>query len=451
MPRLAHTRDNTARETLTRKFAPIILLDRNEPFPFTRVAATILTPGQPSPSSDLTTHSDGTVVIEYALWADLEIGHAYELEHIWIHLDAVHTRTRRRAGSRDTTIGILGEHAEWEIVAVYGSAHGHMRDLTATLTEVEPAGAPTRSTSPARQPRLRVPCEPGKHGFAPTLPTYPTAPLSNPAASNTTDNTNTSPVAWAGPRDVITTLCGAAAGIQGVHPTVATLEPHQRVAEHRRTWRHLRGYAFTPTWEHTRELDTRDLTWEPLPRLLTHARRRALAATDSTTNMNTANTAHHTPENYVQVPTGPWGHPTADYWYTTGTLHNGEPYINGEPAAWMLTLAAAAHHGILVFCNTDTTRTAIQNTAHQTWTSSILITVSPTPHIRKRGDHRHALTDTRHATHTHPRYTTLGAPLPPALTIASLTPTPHNLCIAPGGDLDTPSDVIASLTGLKKQ
>ena len=75
---------------LARQLSPRIRFARNEPFYPSKVGVTVLdAPGQ-SPSAPLAVTFEPGVkkVIEYAIWWDWDIQHLYELEHIWLKLDA---------------------------------------------------------------------------------------------------------------------------------------------------------------------------------------------------------------------------------------------------------------------------------------------------------------------------------------------------------------------------
>ena len=189
---------------LAHALAPIISFDEHEPLPFTDVAITALTPGDTSPSAPHTLNGPGTVVIEYALWGDLEIGHAYELEHIWVYTDESH-----------------------QVLQVDASAHGSKRTLNT------PVGT--------SRPELLV--EPGKHGLYTRFdkPAIPTA--------------------------LIETLCTAAAGTSGVLNLPESYDQLEAVSYHRGAWLNLRNHRFRPTWRMNRHIDVRDLhhlTWSEL-------------------------------------------------------------------------------------------------------------------------------------------------------------------------------------------
>lgn len=75
---------------LARRLAPVIRFCDNEPFLPSRVGIAVLdTPGRsPSTGLDIAFEEGVARVIEYAIWWDWDIQHLYELEHIWLKLDA---------------------------------------------------------------------------------------------------------------------------------------------------------------------------------------------------------------------------------------------------------------------------------------------------------------------------------------------------------------------------
>jgi len=113
--------------------APVIRFAANEPFLPTHVGLTVLNAPRQSPSAELQiTFGPGVArVIEYAIWWDWDIQHLYELEHVWVKLDAAN-----------------------RIVAVAASAHGELFDM------VRPDGS-----LPIEDGRVTLYAEPGKHAF----------------------------------------------------------------------------------------------------------------------------------------------------------------------------------------------------------------------------------------------------------------------------------------------
>ncbi|WP_246248863.1 HAD family hydrolase [Chelativorans alearense] len=72
---------------LARAHMPLLMLDAHEPYPPLAMGYTVFRePGQ-SPSSKFQVRPLGGAVIEYAVWYDWDIGHMYDLEHVWVYLD----------------------------------------------------------------------------------------------------------------------------------------------------------------------------------------------------------------------------------------------------------------------------------------------------------------------------------------------------------------------------
>src|SRR5262249_22202428 len=89
---LATSRDEEG-HALAARYAPILRFDANEPFLPLAAGYTIFRADGLSPSTTrqiaLATpdRPDATLAIEYAIWWDWDIGHLYELEHVWVYLD----------------------------------------------------------------------------------------------------------------------------------------------------------------------------------------------------------------------------------------------------------------------------------------------------------------------------------------------------------------------------
>lgn len=122
---------------LAERHAPILRFDVKEPFFPLAAGYTVFREDDKSPSfpRQITLKDRATAVIEYAIWWDWDIGHLYELEHVWVYIN----------------------NAD-EVVAVDASWHG---GWNAMQTE---AGSP-----PLHDGRAIVYSEPGKHAFAATI------------------------------------------------------------------------------------------------------------------------------------------------------------------------------------------------------------------------------------------------------------------------------------------
>lgn len=122
---------------LAARYAPIIHFDNREPFLPAAVGYTIFRENGPSPSFpryiDLA-EVGSTFAIEYAVWWDWDIQHLYELEHIWVFVNA-----------------------QGQVVHGEASWHGGYHPMTVD-GQLNLSGD-----------RLIVLSEPGKHAFAPTV------------------------------------------------------------------------------------------------------------------------------------------------------------------------------------------------------------------------------------------------------------------------------------------
>ncbi len=137
------TQDKNALD-LAERYAPIIMADEKEPFLLTAAGYTIFEheDGSPSFKRRVTWSGEGypaTRAIEYALWWDWDIGHLYELEHVWVFLNA--------AG---------------RVVAVEASWHG-------MFGQAEVSGNPVLDPS-GRHPILLA--QPGKHAMAASVAAF---------------------------------------------------------------------------------------------------------------------------------------------------------------------------------------------------------------------------------------------------------------------------------------
>ncbi|MEF2070303.1 HAD family hydrolase [Consotaella aegiceratis] len=108
---------------------PLLRLDANEPYRPSALGYTVFREPAPSPSSKFEIVPRGAVTVEYAVWYDWDIQHLYDLEHVWVHLDAAGT-----------------------VLAVEASFHGKRLDM------VHADGLPEM-----RDGRPILYCEPGKH------------------------------------------------------------------------------------------------------------------------------------------------------------------------------------------------------------------------------------------------------------------------------------------------
>jgi phosphoglycolate phosphatase-like HAD superfamily hydrolase len=145
---------------LAARHLPILRLDRNEPYAPLFAGYTVFRGPGASPSSKFAIGPIGSTTIEYAIYYDWDIGHLYDLEHVWVHLGA-----------------------DGAVAAVEASAHGRREPMVVQSGLPEMAG-----------PRPMLYAEPGKHAH------------------------------WADPRamreqagEMLAMQCGALAGHEGVH------------------------------------------------------------------------------------------------------------------------------------------------------------------------------------------------------------------------------------------
>jgi glycerophosphoryl diester phosphodiesterase len=138
---LLSTPQDAGERALAARYAPILRFDAREPFLPLAAGYTIFRQSDPSPSFrqgyqvELTPEGQpaADMAIEYAIWWDWDIGHLYELEHVWVFMDAEGQVVR-------------GE-ASWH------GGHHDMRHDEALALEGD---------------HLAIYSEPGKHAFAPT-------------------------------------------------------------------------------------------------------------------------------------------------------------------------------------------------------------------------------------------------------------------------------------------
>jgi glycerophosphoryl diester phosphodiesterase len=148
---LLNVSQNEEERALAARYAPILRFDRNEPFCPLAVGYTILHHNAPSPSFrqgyELDLAPDGeppaSLVIEYAIWWDWDIGHLYELEHVWVYVDQ-----------------------QGRVVRGEASWHGGLHDMRARNSCAH-AGTPDEKLA-LEDNHLVLYSEPGKHAFAPT-------------------------------------------------------------------------------------------------------------------------------------------------------------------------------------------------------------------------------------------------------------------------------------------
>jgi glycerophosphoryl diester phosphodiesterase len=194
---------------LARQHAPYIRFDDREPFLPLVVGYTIFRESGVSPSfpRQINLPPEATTAIEYAIWWDWDIGHLYELEHVWVFVN--------QNGD------LVRSEASWH------GGYNVMIDKTGHI--------------PVEGRRLTVYSEPGKHAFAP----YPEFFME---------------------REPSTRLeCGRNAGKGGVHVTPlfkGTI--HDRTPlNNRLVHTYLERQSFTPDYDFSQVFDLRESVFVP--------------------------------------------------------------------------------------------------------------------------------------------------------------------------------------------
>ena len=142
---------------LAARYAPQLMLDTSEPYrPYAFGYTLFRAPGQ-SPSSKFVIERAGALTIEYAVYYDWDIGHLYDLEHVWVHIDTsgavikveASSHGGRKpmetgeglpalAGSRPIIYVEAGKHAHWASPDHMTTAdHQKLAFLCSTLAGIE--------------------------------------------------------------------------------------------------------------------------------------------------------------------------------------------------------------------------------------------------------------------------------------------------------------------------
>ena len=200
-------------QELALRYAPLIRFDRREPFLPSAVGYSVFRHAGKLASfpRDITLGSDAALVIEYAIWWDWDIQHLYELEHVWVSVDA--------AG---------------DIVDLEASWHGRFQQMRA-----EDGSLPLQDGRPILH------SEPGKHAFAPS----PARLLQRAAKTRAS--------------------CGVHAGKMGVHitPLFAGIITQRKPLQNRLVHTYLERLQFEPTFDFSRQFDLREAAFVPWPSL----------------------------------------------------------------------------------------------------------------------------------------------------------------------------------------
>ncbi|MEL6269059.1 MAG: glycerophosphodiester phosphodiesterase family protein, partial [Chloroflexota bacterium] len=206
---LNRTHESQADYDLAIKYAPRIRFDRVEPFWPSVVGYTVFRKSTKSLSFPRNIELDESVeaVIEYATWWDWDIQHLYELEHIWVYVDA-----------------------DGNIVRTDASWHGGWNQMQTADSEI-----------PLENGRVTLFSEPGKHAFAATTTTL----LER--------------------RPVTDASAGENAGKMAVHvtPLFEGVILDRTPTNNRVVRTYLERLRFTPTYEFTSVFDLRDAVFVP--------------------------------------------------------------------------------------------------------------------------------------------------------------------------------------------
>jgi len=183
-------------------YAPILLFDSREPFEPIAAGYTLFRDDRVSPSSRYQVQlsrmgsAPAHLCIEYAIWWDWDIGHLYELEHVWVYVDEDGRVVRAEASW----------HGEWHDMAMDGIL-------------------------PLEGDHLVLCSQPGKHALAATPDAFESVRREAAGRSETSDLAGIEGL-------LITDVLG---GRYAWTPLASTLA---------RT--HLQRHAFEPAWSFTR-------------------------------------------------------------------------------------------------------------------------------------------------------------------------------------------------------
>jgi len=143
--------DGADRAVATRH-RPILSAPANEPYPPLAMGWTVFRGPAASPSSKFAIEPKGAIVIEYAVWYDYDIGHLYDLEHVWVHVGAdggvIAVEASRhgkrldmsecaREGDRSVLVIEPGKHAHWPSDEAMATARDRIREDCARRAGLE--------------------------------------------------------------------------------------------------------------------------------------------------------------------------------------------------------------------------------------------------------------------------------------------------------------------------
>ncbi len=220
-------------QDLAARYAPQLMLDRAEPYPPYAYGWTIFrAPGQ-SPSSKFEITPAGALTLEYAIYYDWDIGHLYDLEHVWVHVGedgrVIRVEASSHGGRKPMDVGNglpeLASSSEFPLPSSFPGLSGQSI-LPNTLDHRDkPGGDEGRAASQASHPIIYV--EAGKH-----------AHWASPDHMNASD------------RQKLDALCGPLAGIEGVHlgnPFAQRGDYTPSARDHRLARIKMRADSFAPS------------------------------------------------------------------------------------------------------------------------------------------------------------------------------------------------------------
>ncbi len=203
LPELDPEIASTADHALALRYAAIIRFDAKEPFLPSAVGYSVFREDGASASfpRDISLQDGIAFVIEYAIWWDWDIGHLYELEHIWAYVDSDGT--------------LVDTEASW---------HGAYNRMAAADQQPH-----------AKDNRPLLYSEPGKHAFAPS----PRWLLERKAKTQAS--------------------CGTQAGKMGLHvtPLFEGIIHGRQPLNNRLVHTYLERLRFEPSFDFSQEFDLR--------------------------------------------------------------------------------------------------------------------------------------------------------------------------------------------------
>ena len=198
---------------LALRYAPCIRFDAKEPFLPSVVGYTVFRENASSASfpRDIELRENVAFAIEYAIWWDWDIGHLYELEHIWVYVDS-----------------------DGNLVDAEASGHGDYNRMM-------DGGQQPRSADN----RLALYSEPGKHAFAASAQCLIQRKAKTLAS------------------------CGPHAGKIGVHitPLFEGIIRERKPLNNRLVHTYLERKKFEPTFDFSKQFDLREAIFVPWQQL----------------------------------------------------------------------------------------------------------------------------------------------------------------------------------------